>query len=147
MLSLLLTCESNCPQIYSQLIKNQAFCSEPAALWYFRNITISFLSQDNITVVKDEIDHPMSIVSSTKSRWVFLLFCKFPHPFLSYHNSVLGSSSDWLFSTVMVTWWITWASPSSITFCRVSCTSMLLDRARQSAPSHQPFPSVSLCVM
>lgn len=29
-----------------------------------------FLSQDNIIVVKDEIDHPMSVISSTKSRCV-----------------------------------------------------------------------------
>uniref|UniRef100_A0A8C2ESE5 Nicotinamide/nicotinic acid mononucleotide adenylyltransferase 2 n=1 Tax=Cyprinus carpio TaxID=7962 RepID=A0A8C2ESE5_CYPCA len=38
--------------------------------------------KDNIIVVKDEIDHPMSIVSSTKSRCVFSL---------SLHNSSLRS--------------------------------------------------------
>lgn len=43
-----------------------------------------FLSQDSIIVVKDEIDHPMSVVSSTKSRCMF-------SP--STHNSSLRSVS------------------------------------------------------
>lgn len=29
-----------------------------------------FLLQNNILVVKDDSNHPMSVVSSTKSRWV-----------------------------------------------------------------------------
>lgn len=59
---------SNCVLIHSKCMPCRVYL-----LFCDVNTALVVLSQDNIIVVKDEIDHPMSIVSSTKSRCVFSL--------------------------------------------------------------------------
>lgn len=127
----------------------------------------SVCPQDNIVIVKDDMNHPMSIVSSTKSRWVQLFISVLlllwalhlcwrlgtRHSAAHLACTVGGGGSglllcnqpmklpfpliDWPYSTEMATSWTTWASPSSTTSCRVSSTLTPLDRRPPSA-CHTP---------
>ena len=96
--------------------------------------------QNNILVVKDDSNHPMSVVSSTKSRWVMQgdshygvgrgvppanpSSCRAPDPpkwALTPFSP--PAPPDWPCSMGMDTSWITSASPSSTTSSRASSTS------------------------
>lgn len=100
--------------------------------------------QNNILVVKDDSNHPMSVVSSTKSRWVMKGDSCYSagrgvppaNPSISGDTKVPPdppkwaltpfsppTPPDWPCSTGMDTSWITSASPSLTTSSRANSTS------------------------
>lgn len=100
--------------------------------------------QNNILVVKDDSNHPMSVVSSTKSRWVMQgdSRCSAGRGVPPANPSISGDTKvppdppkwaltpfspptppDWPCSTGMDTLWITSASPSLTTSSRANSTS------------------------
>lgn len=97
-----------------------------------------FPLQNNILVVKDDSNHPMSVVSSTKSRWVRQGYSHSragsPQPASPFAGASdppqwaltpfsLPTPPDWPCSTGMDTLWITSASLSLTTSSRASSTS------------------------